>query len=531
MKRYAILILLVGAFFSCVRDATTIQSVSIIPKPLTSIEGSGTFKLSKTTPIVLTNATDNMRASYTIFNRWLSRTFGTTLEIIHGPAQQGAINITVEDALAPEEYTLDINRKQINITSGSPKGVSYALQTLRQLLPPSAEQPTSTVVTAYKIPAVTIYDCPRYPYRGVKLNVARHFYPVEELKTYIDIMALYKLDLLHLHLTGNQGWRIEIKKYPKLMTIGSRHPRSYPVSEDYTFKTGEGFYTQEQIKDIVKYAADRYITVIPEIEFPNHALAALASYPELGCQNNYQVATTWDNDDVPFCAGNEQVYEFLHDICNEIMPLFPSRFMVIDNKPFNTEHWQTCRKCQNCMTRENFTDTQQLHNYFKARIKDHINNYGKEVIALNSDCEDTITEQPSVMSINYQPTGGKIFMRDNINHIPNSIGEMIGLNEFADNIHKYSGTESLYNVEPTDGLTERESRYLIGIQGNLWTTANVNDERIQYMTLPGVAALAEIAWVPRGERNYNDFTQRTSAMTERYKALGYNYATIITEKK
>jgi hexosaminidase len=372
------------------------------------------------------------------------------------------------------------------------------------------------------------------------LDVARHFFPVEDVKTFIDMLALHKINRFHWHLTDDQGWRIEIKKYPRLTEIGSTRPETVigKNTSNYDATPHGGFYTQEQVKEIIQYAADRFITVIPEIELPGHASAALASFPELGCTGGpYRVATSWGVFDEVFCAGNEATFKFLEGVLEEVVALFPSEYIHIGGDECPKKYWKKCWKCQARIKAEKLANEHELQSYLVKRVERYLNAHGKKLIGFDEILDGGISPTATVMAwrgisggIEAARLGNRAVMTPN-SHVYFDYYQSRDTSEEPFAIGGYIPVEQVYSLDPTGGMNEQEARMIWGAQANLWTEYISTISHVQYMILPRVAALAEVTWTPQGRRDYSDFRQRAIILLDRYKALGYNFAShILTEE-
>lgn len=509
-----------------------VSEVNIVPRPVALQVTPGSFALTPRTVINVVKGTDDVLPACRLFAGLVERSIGVPLEITRGKARKKAINLTVDASLGEEAYALTVQNKSVEIKAGSARGIFYAFQTLRQLLPAGVESGEASA--SLSIQNVIIEDEPRFAYRGMMLDVARHFFPVEDVKTYIDMLALHKINRLHWHLTDDQGWRIEIKKFPRLTEIGSTRDETVlgKNTGKYDSIPHGGFYTQEQVKDVVRYAAERCITVIPEIELPGHACAALAAYPALGCTGGpYRVATSWGVFNEVFCAGNEETFAFLEGVLEEVIPLFPSEYIHIGGDECPKVRWKACRKCQARIKAEKLADEHELQSYFVQRIERFLNAKGKKIIGWDEILEGGISKTATVMSwrgtkggIEAAKLGNQVVMTPNSHAYLDYYQSKDTKNEpFA--IGGFVPLEKVYSLNPTEGLNEQEASMIQGAQANLWTEYISDISHVQYMTLPRMAAIAEVAWTPQDLRAYDDFRERAIVLTDRYKALGYNFAT------
>ncbi|WP_294958391.1 beta-N-acetylhexosaminidase [uncultured Flavobacterium sp.] len=558
MKKY-LMLLTCALFFSCVKPYKKNQNqesdFKIIPRPVSLNLLEGKFSIDSGTKIAGTSDLEN-EGNY--LASILSDVTGKNIPFeIKGA---GNIELKIDGTIKEEEgYMLSVTSDKVLIVGNNAAGVFYGIQTFRQLLP-VFDQTTLKNASKLEIHAITIKDRPRFPYRGMHLDVGRHMFPVAFIKKYIDLIAMHKMNKLHWHLTEDQGWRIEIKKYPKLTETGSK--RYGTITGLLNKETGNdqtqygGYYTQEEVKEIVKYATDRHITVIPEIELPGHASAAIASYPFLSCfpdeptfvSNNMGssagkeaqhngtpkiVQETWGVFDDVFCAGNEKTFEFLEDVLDEVIPLFPSEYIHIGGDECPKSNWKRCPACQKRIKDNNLIDEHGLQSYFIQRMEKYLNSKGKKIIGWDEILEGGLAPNATVMSWRGEKGGIEAakqhhdvimtpggycyfdkYQTDKEDHIdePLAIGGFISV-------------EKVYNYDPVpDVLSSDEKKYILGAQGNVWTEYITSPSQLEYMILPRMSALSEVVWTSRENKNWNDFKNRLDVMRKRYDALGLNYA-------
>ncbi|WP_462318011.1 glycoside hydrolase family 20 protein [Marinilabilia sp.] len=432
-----------------------------------------------------------------------------------------------------EAYKIEVSNNSLVVTGASEAGVFYGIQTLRKAIP---VKPVSEI----DFPAVTIKDEPRFSYRGMMLDVGRHMFPVDEVKTFIDMLALHNINNFHWHLTEDQGWRIEIKAYPKLTEVGSQRKETVigRNSGRYDGKPYGGFYTQKEIREIVDYAAKRYINVIPEIDMPGHMMGALASYPEMGCTGGpYEVRTKWGIADEVLCVGNDQTLEFVKNVLNEVMDLFPSEFIHIGGDECPKTRWEECPKCQarikdlGLKDDEAHTAEEKLQSYFISYAEKIINERGRRMIGWDEILEGGLAPNASVMSwrgmsggIQAAKMGHDVVMTPN-SHVYFDHYQSTDIARDPLAIGGYSPVERVYALEPVpEELTEEESKHILGAQANLWTEYIPVFEHAQFMVLPRMAALCEVQWMQPEQKNYEDFLSRLIPLIEIYKTNNYNYA-------
>ena len=448
--------------------------------------------------------------------------------------RKAEVKLYLDPSLAEEQYTLSVNHEEtIAIRGGSAKGVWWGLQTLTQILVESAENPRENYLA---ISGLEIDDFPQFAYRSAHFDCCRHFFSVAEVKKFIDVLALHKLNTFHWHLTDDQGWRIEIKKYPELTKVGAWRAQSPVGWAGQDGKDGTpygGYYTQKQIREVVKYAADRQIVIIPEIEMPGHAEAALASYNYLGCRGkDYDVWQEWGVNDEVFCIGRESTFDFLEDVLDEVCELFPGEYIHIGGDECPRDRWRECPDCQQRMRDEGLTEVGELQGYMLKRIEKYLNAKGKHIIGWDEILDSEITPTATVMSwrgpqggITAAKRGNKVIMVPN-NYFyldyyqtadPRGNGEPAG-------IGGYVPLQKCWSFDPYDQLDAGAQKYIIGIQANTWTEYICSLDHAQHMELPRFSALSEVAW-HKGEGDAAQFVQRVSdSMRKVYEYFGLIYA-------
>lgn len=514
------------------------QEVNIIPQPQQVTMADGGFTLSPKTVINVIKGAEDLTPACTFMSTLVEKSFGQPLSVVNGDVKRDAINIIVDPSMKADAYDLTVEKKAIDIKAGSSKAVFYAMQSLRQMMPVGVEK--GEKMDKIRIQNVRIQDEPRLAYRGTMLDVCRHFFTVDEVKTFIDMLALHKLSVFHWHLTDDQGWRIEIKKYPKLTEIGSQ--RKQTVIGKNTGKYdgtpyGPYFFTQEEIKDVIQYAADRYITIIPEIELPGHALAALASYPELGCTGGpYEVCQMWGVFPEVFCPGNEKTFEFWEGVLEEVAELFPGEIIHIGGDECPRDAWKKCKKCQARMKKEKLKEEGDLQNYVVHRIEEFMKTKGKRILGWDEILEGDVSKTAIVMSWRGKKGGIEGAKRGNeVVMVPNDYAyfdyyQAKPVENEPFGIGGYVPVEKVYSLDPTEGLTPEEGEKIIGVQANLWAEYITTFSHAQYMLLPRMAAIAEVGWTPVAKKDYDNFLKRAKLMTQRYEALGYNFAKHILQE-
>ena len=439
----------------------------------------------------------------------------------------------------PEGYQLKITTEGIEILSNSARGAFYAVQSLRQLLPASFENGSykkSTVI----IQNLEIKDAPQFKYRGMHLDVGRHFFPVDFIKKYIDLMSMLKMNTFHWHLTEDQGWRIEIKKYPKLQEVAAYRNETligHYSEQPHKFdgKKYGGFYTQEQIKDIVKYASERQVTVIPEIEMPGHAQAAISAYPELGCTGKpIDVATKWGVFEDIYCP-KEATFKFLEDVIDEVIALFPGKYIHIGGDEAPKTRWKNCAHCQSLIKKENLKDEHGLQSYFITRMEKYINSKGKQIIGWDEILEGGLAPNATVMS--WRGTEGAVIAAKQHHDVILTPGSHCYFDHYQSTkedeplaIGGFLPLEKVYSFNPIPKeLTKEESKYVLGAQGNVWTEYMKDSKQVEYMAFPRMMALSEVVWSKNENKNYEDFKNRLEIYQQRLDIRNVNYANHLYE--
>ena len=508
----------------------------IIPRPASYEPQKGKCALSSKTVVYV--ADKSLVRPATIFCKYVAEEKGLQLNVAEGVApSNGAIVLSIDKNLAPEGYTLDITKGGVVIKGGSEQGVFYGLQSLRQVVFHSKGG------KKVKVECMKVEDKPHFAYRGGMLDVCRHIFSVEEVKKYIDILAMHKMNRFHWHLTEDQGWRIEIKKYPNLTKVGSMRKETLvglhtKKNNNYDGKPYGGFFTQEQVRDIVRYAAERYIEVIPEIDMPGHMIAALASYPELGCTKGpYEVRTRWGISKDVLCAGRESTFEFIEGVLDEVAALFPSKFIHIGGDECPKHRWKVCPECQQRMKEEGLKDEHELQSYFMKRVEKYLSEkHGRSIIGWDEILEGGVSKTATVMAwrgaqrgILAAKLGNQVIMTPRhycyLDYCQTSDHD--GNNEpicAAGNGKKYQlPLRKVYSLDPYNELNEEQRKVIVGVQGNMWTEYVATFNHVQHMILPRTAAIAEVGW-SYGNQNYDDFARRMHLLRKLYDKCGFKYA-------
>jgi len=506
---------------------------NIIPQPTKMILGKGEWTLTGKTTV---GAPADAKWSHVadMLAARLSAASGHAIKQVKGKGEITFVS-SGDASLVEEGYKLISSSKGVTIQAKTAKGAFYGMQTLLQLLPAEAFSPTTVSGVKWSVPVVSITDVPRYGYRGLMLDVCRHFMPIAFVKKFIDLLALHKQNQFHWHLTDDQGWRIEIKKYPLLTEIGSK--RHETMKGHYTANKFDGtpyggFYTQEQIKEVLKYAEDRFVNVIPEIELPGHALAALAAYPQLG--NNpdriYKVGTRWGVYDEVFMP-REETLKFLEDVLSEVIDLFPSKYIHIGGDECPKTQWEESRFAQDLIKKENLKDAHGLQSYVIKRVDKFITSKGRRMIGWDEILEGGLSPNATVMSWR-GIDGGITAAKENHDVIMTPTTHNYFDYYQADTakikqpvaIGGHLEISKTYSFEPTpEVLTAEEGKHILGVQGNIWTEYLKTPAYVEYMLFPRAVAVAEVGWTTKENKNFEDFTKRLAAHKKRLDFLGVNY--------
>jgi len=529
----------------------SMNEINIVPVPaeIKITEGSK-FTITKSTVIVLEGS--GLENTARFFNNYLQQAYGIKLKISKKEVEKNSIVLNYERADKPiaGAYTLAINNKGVYIAGDNEQGVFYGIQTLLQLLPGNNQKSAPQIAGGnpkLEIPQLAIKDYPRFSYRGMHLDVGRHFFPVDFIKKYIDYLAFHKFNYFHWHLTEDQGWRIEIKKYPLLTSVGAYRNGTiighHPGTGNDSVRYG-GFYTQKQIKDVVKYASDRYITIIPEIEMPGHSSAAIAAYPELSCFPNEstkilpttpwagsregkQVQQTWGVFEDVFCPS-DYTFKFLENVLDEVIQLFPSTYIHIGGDECPKESWKRSDFCQQLIKDKNLKDEHGLQSYFIRTIEQYLNSKGRKIIGWDEILEGGIAPNATIMS--WRGEKGGIEAAHQQHNVIMTPGEYVyfdhaqNKNEDSVTIGGYLPLEKVYQYEPVPKeLSKDEAKYVLGAQANVWTEYMTNPRKVEYMIFPRMSALSEVLWSPAEKRDWEDFKKRLPAMIKRYQLWSANF--------
>ena len=534
LTKYACVLAAVAGLTACSGGPKVQGDYGVVPLPNEVNRQDGApFVLKSSTPILYQEGDTVMERVARYLAGYIKDATGKEPKVKTGNAGK-AISLSVDSGIEnPEGYRLSVNEKGIEIAGGSHAGVFYGAQTLRKAIPANSQG------MQVELPAVQINDAPRFAYRGLHFDVSRHFFTTDSVKRFIDMLALHNMNTLHWHLTDDQGWRIEIKKYPELTKIGSQRKETVigHNSGKYDGTPYGGFYTQDEIRDIIRYAQDRFVTIIPEIDLPGHQQAALATYPELGCTGGpYEVWTMWGISDDVICAGNEKAMQFLEDVLAEVIDLFPSEYIHIGGDECPKVRWEKCPKCQARIKAEgirgdkNHTAEQYLQSYVISRMEKFVESKGRHIIGWDEILEGNLAPNATVMSWRGVDGGIKAAqMKHDVIMTPNTY-LYLDYYQTTDTeneplaIGGYVPVEKVYSFEPTNGIPEEYQKYIIGVQANLWTEYIPTFRHVEYMEMPRIGALAEVQWRMQKEKDYAEFLPRLVRFTKLYDQLGYNYA-------
>lgn len=530
-------ILFSTCFYACSEKRTLNSDYEIIPKPLdVNSKGDASFLLKDGVAVIYPENNQKMQDNAEFLVDYVEKQTGVKLTSHAGMPVDGAICLTLDlnDDNA-EAYKLIVNDKRVCISGASEAGVFYGIQTLRKSLPVAQD-------INVNLSAVEIYDKPRFAYRGAMLDVARHFYTVDEVKTFIDMLALHNINRFHWHLTDDQGWRIEIKKYPKLMSVASERKETVVgrwYSGIYDGKPYGGYYTQDELRDVIDYAAKRHITIIPEVDLPGHMQAALTAYPELGCTGGpYEVRTIWGVSQDVLCVGNDFTLQFVKDVLSEVADIFPSEYIHIGGDECPKVRWEKCPKCQERIkslglkSDAKHTKEQRLQSYMIQEAAKYLKEKGKRIIGWTEILEGGLVPDATLMSWIGESGGIEAaHQHHDVIMTPNTYlyfdyyqSKKVEDEPLA--IGGYLPIEKTYNYEPMPKeLTKEEQQYIKGVQANLWTEYIPVFSQVQYMVLPRLGAAAEVQWTDPSKKDYKDFLRRVPHLVAVYDCYGWNYAT------
>ncbi|MCM1292688.1 MAG: family 20 glycosylhydrolase [Bacteroides sp.] len=538
MKKLFSILMAVGVMATSVcAYANTKANYEVVPLPKNIVKtDKGEFTLTKSTKIVYTKGDLKLKRNAELLAEYLKQLTGYDLKITTKQPKKDAIVIcqTLKSD-NPDAYTLTVIPDMIIIDGASAAGNFYGIQTLRKSVDANGK---GDVV----FPGVVINDSPRFAYRGAHFDTSRHYFPVDSIKEFIDMLALHNINKFHWHITDDQGWRLEIKKYPKLTEIGSWRDGTC-IGHDFessdSIRYG-GYYTQDEARDIVKYAADRHITVIPEIDMPGHMIAALTAYPELGCTGGpYSVWQRWGVSQDVLCAGNDTTLKFIDDVLTEVVDIFPSEYIHIGGDECPKDRWEECPKCQarivalGLVDDDHSTAEQKLQSFVMEHAAKTLAGMGRKMIGWDEIIEGGLFPGATVMSwrgvegAREAAKMGHDAIMTPTNYCYFDYSQSQNLAEEPLGIGGFVSVEKVYSLEPTESLTPEQSKHILGAQANLWTEYISDLSHAQYMELPRLAALSEVQWLQPETKDYDAFTKRAVRLVDHYKNLGYNYATHI----
>ena len=512
-------------------DDNRVADYNVIPLPQeVTLTQKGAFVLTGATPIVYPEGDEQLKNDAQFLSDYIADV--TALRLTTTSAKvKNAITLRLNKKVQGKEgYVITVNKKGVVIEGATAAGVFYGVQTLRKSIP------VDKSLTEVTLPAVMLKDAPRFGYRGVMLDCARHYFPVKFVKQFIDLIAMHNMNVFHWHLTDDQGWRIEVKKYPDLAKIGSVREKTVLGHNSDVFDDTPygGYYTQEEAREIVKYAADRFITVIPEIDMPGHMIAALAAYPDMGCTGGpYKVSPIWGIMPDVLCLGNEKTYQFCEDVLSEMMDIFPSEYIHLGGDETPNVRWKECPKCKALMAKENLTPG-KLQGYFTNRIEKFVNSKGRRIIGWDEILDGDINQSATIMSWRGTAPGARgakmghdVIMSPSSHVYFDYYQTRQGESQWEEPllIGGNLPIERTYSLEPVpEGADAETASHIIGVQGNLWTEYIAGPSLAEYQVLPRMGALSEVQWRPQGQKDFENYKVRQTRMLKLYDAYGLVYA-------
>ena len=532
-KRF--LMVLLAAFMSfagaMAADDNRVADYNVIPLPQeVTLTQKGAFVLTGATPIVYPKGDEQLKNDAQFLSDYIADV--TALRLTTTSAKvKNAITLRLNKKVQSKEgYVITVDKKGVVIEGATAAGVFYGVQTLRKSIP------VDKSLTEVTLPGVVVKDAPRFGYRGVMLDCARHYFPVKFVKQFIDLIAMNNMNVFHWHLTDDQGWRIEVKKYPGLAKIGSVREKTVLGHNSDVFDDTPygGYYTQEEAREIVKYAADRFITVIPEIDMPGHMIAALAAYPDMGCTGGpYKVCQIWGIMPDVLCLGNEKTYQFCEDVLSEMMDIFPSEYIHLGGDETPNVRWKECPKCKALMAKENLTPG-KLQGYFTNRIEKFVNSKGRRIIGWDEILDGDINQSATIMSWRGTAPGARgakmghdVIMSPSSHVYFDYYQTRQGESQWEEPllIGGNLPIERTYSLEPVpEGADAETASHIIGVQGNLWTEYIAGPSLAEYQVLPRMGALSEVQWRPQGQKDFENYKVRQTRMLKLYDAYGLVYA-------
>ena len=532
-KRF--LMVLLAAFMSfagaMAANDNRVADYNVIPLPQeVTLTQKGAFVLTGATPIVYPEGDEQLKNDAQFLSDYIADV--TALRLTTTSAKvKNAITLRLNKKVQSKEgYVITVDKKGVVIEGATAAGVFYGVQTLRKSIP------VDKSLTEVTLPGVVLKDAPRFGYRGVMLDCARHYFPVKFVKQFIDLIAMHNMNVFHWHLTDDQGWRIEVKKYPGLAKVGSVREKTVLGHNSDVFDDTPygGYYTQEEAREIVKYAADRFITVIPEIDMPGHMIAALAAYPDMGCTGGpYKVSQIWGIMPDVLCLGNEKTYQFCEDVLSEMMDIFPSEYIHLGGDETPNVRWKECPKCKALMAKENLTPG-KLQGYFTNRIEKFVNSKGRRIIGWDEILDGDINQSATIMSWRGTAPGARgakmghdVIMSPSSHVYFDYYQTRQGESQWEEPllIGGNLPIERTYSLEPVpEGADAETASHIIGVQGNLWTEYIAGPSLAEYQVLPRMGALSEVQWRPQGQKDFENYKVRQTRMLKLYDAYGLVYA-------
>jgi hexosaminidase len=528
----------------CQKKANVDNQITIIPLPVKMTQGKGWFQLQKGTKIRIRNANEEENRLAAYFNHLIKPATGFNLSVKSYdehilPSDGIVLSLLHSSDFGEEGYRLEVRPERILISANTSQGLFYGIQTIRQMLPLEIESKKIQRKVNWQVPVSDITDYPHFPWRGMHLDVSRHFFDKQFIKEYIDLIAFHKMNVFHWHLVDDQGWRIEIKKYPKLTKVGAwRVDREdQPWDQRVPQKPGEkatygGFYTQEDIKEIVAYAAERYVAIVPEIEMPAHVTSAIAAYPEFSCTGKKITVPPgglWPITDI-YCAGNDKTFDFLEDVLTEVMELFPGEYIHIGGDEADKAEWKKCPKCQARIRKEGLKDEKELQSYFIRRIEKFLNSHNQKLVGWDEILEGGLAPEATVMS--WRGMAGGVEAAEMGHDVVMTPGSHCYFDHYqADPATEpkawggFTTLKKVYSFNPVpQKLDQAKARHILGAQGNVWTEYMKTPEKVEYMILPRMTALSEVLWSTPESRDWENFSVRMEKMYKRFEQMGVNYS-------
>ena len=530
IKRILAVAMIAACSWAVISAKTITGNLNVVPQPYSVTQDleAAPFVINKSTIIAYPEGNAVMQRNAEFLASYIAKSCGFAPRVAPRTKAKQAIVLAVDAGIGNSEgYRLKCDKNGVSITGGSEVGVFYGIQTLYKSLPV-----TKGSGNVAAVPAGEVNDMPRFTYRGFMLDVGRHFYPVEYIKEVIDMLAMHNINYFHWHLTEDQGWRIEIKKYPRLTEVGSVRKQTLidQKTQTYDETPHSGYYTQEEAREVVAYAAERHITVIPEIDLPGHMMAALVAYPELGCTGGpYEMPCRWGVFDDVLCGGNEATLQFAKDVLSEIMDIFPSPYIHIGGDECPKKHWKTCAKCQAKIKELGLEDTaehskeNQLQTYFMGEVGKLINSRGRKMMGWDEMLEGGLAPGATVMSWTSPKPAAKT-ARLHHDVVVTPIQYLYFSNPYHNGRKGIKSLQRVYNFEPMPSeLTADEQKYVIGTQGCLWTEWTRDTVKVEWQILPRMAALSELQWAQPEKKDFNNFLQRLTPLLKVYDSRGFGY--------